>query len=1157
MATAYRSSQSVTNATAGTSVTVSKPPGIVDTGAIPGRDELVGFIATVGAPTITAPAGWTLITSVAASTSVTIAAYRKRASSEGASWTWTLGASQRNWGWVGAYTGVDPDNPITDFDVENSLTASVTLMPTTPIKSHGQGVSGAAAVRAASGMATTWTHSSTERSDLSTNAGAGTDITGVVGDTAYGADVDNFYGPSMTASQTQTAGVAIAVTLKPYFIPYGGGRLDVVLEAAFGVDPDSDQETWPWTSVTDLLHQPDSDAAVTIKYGRPSSTSTGDPATITFTLLNLNGEWTHPEGAYWADMVLYLPFRVRLAGIGVTTYHRGTAYLQSAKPRWDASLNFSVVDVICRGRLWRLRQDEQTLHSAAYRSIQHVDASFTTLQIPPIAYWPFEDKSGASGASSAIADVAPLSPADVDFGGDSSFTGSDGAARLTDTSMITASVPAYTVTGQWSVVWGCMIPSEPAADTVLLNAFQPNPNLTWRVTLVPGTTALKIEAINSVGSILLTNSMGITEDFFYGQPSQYTLTTTSNGGNIDYWLSTIVGGMTGTLASVAHGNLSQVTVGPSPGLNGAGFCHLAVYVDPAIEGSLIGSSLATALINAHLGEWPWVRFQRLCSEERVPYTVDASTDQDLSMGPQQVATLSTLLADCEAVEGVAMHDAGTDILFIDGVIGNETGLLKFPARDTRDNKTTDLTLTMLPGSGHVSPGFEPVLDDVGTFNSVEVRRNGGGSVTATNAASAAKGLHVRTITVNTRNDSRLADIAGIRLQEAADRGYRYTRAQINLRNPHTLALAKDWLALGIGSKVVIENPPRQYAPDDIESFTEGIEEQLGSHHWVGVVNLSPGGNNRVAVLANDVGDTGAYIGHLDWDTCVLAEDLTTTETAVDVTATPLITTNADDFPLDVYVGGEQMTVTTVAAPASPTFQTGVADHDDNASVTPALPASVVAGDVLFLLAAIRNSGAGTVNDVTGYTRLLDMGNAALFGRVAGANETVPTVSFAAGAAGATTSARIVRFRDLHVTNIASAVIATNSTLNASGQDIIYPALNIDLDHCLVLIGGWKQDDWTSVATLSGASEVFDEPTTVGNDQGLVLDRIIQTTAAGIPSGSFTVTGGAAAISRGFIIALHDDTQTLTVVRSGNTVVKTHLFGAAVQLHPNSAFWLGM
>ena len=96
-----------------TSATVTKPAGTVDDDVV-----VVALHVLDHELTITAPSGWTLIESItgSSSNSRTFNVYYKAASSEGASWTWTLSASD-NW-YIGAmsYQNADPSSPI---DVSN------------------------------------------------------------------------------------------------------------------------------------------------------------------------------------------------------------------------------------------------------------------------------------------------------------------------------------------------------------------------------------------------------------------------------------------------------------------------------------------------------------------------------------------------------------------------------------------------------------------------------------------------------------------------------------------------------------------------------------------------------------------------------------------------------------------------------------------------------------------------------------------------------------------------------------------------------------------------------------------------------------------------------------------------------------------------------
>lgn len=204
-------------------------------------------------------------------------------------------------------------------------------------------------------------------------------------------------------------------------------------------------------------------------------------------------------------------------------------------------------------------------------------------------------------------------------------------------------------------------------------------------------------------------------------------------------------------------------------------------------------------------------------------------------------------------------------------------------------------------------------------------------------------------------------------------------------------------------------------------------------------------------------------------------------------------------------------VTTVDADPITYIGTGAAATGNNTSVSPALPVGWIAGDLALILASIRNSGTGTVNTPTGWTAVAASGNVALLGRRLQSGDVAPTVTFAGGAANADTIARCAVWRNADL----SAVTATQ--LSGSAQNIAYPALTLSSAGRLVIAAGWKQDDWTSVAGAFG-TEIAESISTAGDDSGQVWNYSIQTTASNITAGSFTVTGGVSAISRGIVAA---------------------------------------
>jgi hypothetical protein len=204
-----------------------------------------------------------------------------------------------------------------------------------------------------------------------------------------------------------------------------------------------------------------------------------------------------------------------------------------------------------------------------------------------------------------------------------------------------------------------------------------------------------------------------------------------------------------------------------------------------------------------------------------------------------------------------------------------------------------------------------------------------------------------------------------------------------------------------------------------------------------------------------------------------------------------------------------MTITYVGA--------GAAATANNASVSPALPAGLAADDLLLAVASIRNSGVGTVAGAAGWSVVTSSGNVAILGRFYNASVTAPTITFIGGVANADTIGRILAFRGVSPDALTQSTAA--ATLNASAQNITYPALDVPAAAHAVLMALWKQDDATSLTTPAGWTPVGMTSTTTGDDALQATFYQIQTTEADVASAAVTVTGGVAAISRGLLVAL--------------------------------------
>jgi hypothetical protein len=216
---------------------------------------------------------------------------------------------------------------------------------------------------------------------------------------------------------------------------------------------------------------------------------------------------------------------------------------------------------------------------------------------------------------------------------------------------------------------------------------------------------------------------------------------------------------------------------------------------------------------------------------------------------------------------------------------------------------------------------------------------------------------------------------------------------------------------------------------------------------------------------------------------------------------------------------------------------GTAQNGSNTSLVPGLPTGLLSAttstdgnaDLMVIVASIRNSGTGTVVAPNGWTKMVETGNVAVLARFYHDGDTAPTVTFSGGVANATTLAQCFAFRGTHQT-LSRAFVNSTSQLNASAQNIAVPGLvasatswMTDPDTVATVVIGWKQDDWTSVAQLSGQflTEISDTPTTTGDDAGLEIQYRLGgfSGAKTFSATSLVVTGGASAISRAVVFQL--------------------------------------
>jgi hypothetical protein len=531
----------------------------------------------------------------------------------------------------------------------------------------------------------------------------------------------------------------------------------------------------------------------------------------------------------------------------------------------------------------------------------------------PRAYWPMEDESGSTTFASAVSGVDPMFMLGApSLGGSSTIVGSAPIPTLAAGDGGIGEVPGY-AGGEWLTEMALYIPTEPAGPITILSVYTNGSAARWRVSLTPGasTGTLAVEAFDGGGTDLLAaaGSAAIDDAFLYGRPLLLAVFAVDNGTAVD-WSVTLTDvdgdgfGATGTTASMDAGAVTSVRVLANSSMAGVTAGHIAVFDDS----SLIFHDTA---LDGEEGEASSLRLNRLCTEEGVPFNLNANDDDDKLMGPQTRATLLNLLLECEAVEGGILFDSAPGLNEVPG------GICYMPLVAYL-NRDVDIEIDL--DAGELAPPFAPTYDDRFIVNDMEASRPNGSTARVVDmdgpVGVTAEGRYKATRTFNTYLDTDLPNLAGWEVHVGTVEGMRYPLVRMNFRR--SPALFQAWLeSPQIGAKIRLTNMPTGHSPDDVDLIVVGWDMFLNPHEWYLAAVTIPASPYTVGILAETSGDTDELLGWLDWDTCTLDTGVNSVTTTFLVNADPLDTTTADDFPRDVFIGGELVTVTACSGGSQP------------------------------------------------------------------------------------------------------------------------------------------------------------------------------------------------------------------------------------------------
>lgn len=611
---------------------------------------------------------------------------------------------------------------------------------------------------------------------------------------------------------------------------------------------------------------------------------------------------------------------IRLSGtISAVDYQRFYGTIDTMRVTYPAP-GRSRIAITAVGSLGQVGQGSDPLLSPIHRTmIGTAPGDFA-----PTYYWPGEDPAGSLSMASAISGVGPmLVSGPPTFAGDSTLPGSDPLVSYAVGQGATATIPATGLGDGVAVAWWMMIPAEPSASVTLARMTTSGTLPTWSVTLNPGApSVLHIIGRDATGTTVVDQSVTMngtveplaTEDTFYGRWLSYTLQLTQVGldlamaftvRSIEAPLSADTS-VTSQFASLSDAVLNQ-TVGVlrlirQPGLIAMSAGHWAVYEEAGfVSGS--GDYYNAQAMLGWAGEEAHDRFARLCTEQGISYVVYGDTSPP--MGMQRQVSLGANLQDCNDVDRGLMHDGGAD------------GAVVFVCLDYLTNQAAAYDLP----DGLIGINLTVIWDNQLTANDVTSSRPDGSSARVVDAAHIARVGKRWTLSpsANVETDEQVGDDAGWAVWVGTAPGPRYDSIGLLGHASAASALGATLAGLAIGNRITAQDAvlPDQHPPGGIDQLIVGVTESLDSVEWHIGLHTVPYSPYVVGILAETSGDTDPYLGWLSADSCALNAGVSSSATSWAVNSTPLWSTAADDFPCEVTVGGEPVTVTTVTGGSNP------------------------------------------------------------------------------------------------------------------------------------------------------------------------------------------------------------------------------------------------
>lgn len=533
----------------------------------------------------------------------------------------------------------------------------------------------------------------------------------------------------------------------------------------------------------------------------------------------------------------------------------------------------------------------------------------------PIAYWPCEDGENATQVSSGLPGGPPLSiTGSPKFGAETGFQtfGSDDILKINDAEL-RAIIPDYTDTGVFAINFLLTMPSsdEPATGSDLIQFYTSGTGFSYDLQYTAGVDgSFQLKVFNSALTSLFDS--GPINFSLRGNKQMVTLVLQQVGGSVTYSLYTIrvPGSITGgtgpsTVTGVTTlGKITEMRVNPAGGYSDVGYGHMTI----------VPSAWGPTEVEPELAAWTNVsalrRLDRLCYEDRIPITFRDDWDVvATNMGPQKTHRVIDLLKE----------PATSDYGFLHGMRG--ANALEYITRGALTNQAPAATLVAAD-----CKDLDLKDDNTNTQNRVTVNRIDGTSATvekttgplSTQDAPNGIGLKDKGFPLSLGGDNQVTNHAYARLGIGTIDQYRMPRLTVTAAGTSTVSIEK-LLSLGIGDRIDLTGLTSMFIYDTLPQLITGVSISLGDRFYPTVtINGVP--YEAFSGLAL-TGDRYARVDSVDTKTGSTLSTTATGSLTINSTNVYAVTTDTADFPVDVMISGERVTLSAVVDTSTPGVQT--------------------------------------------------------------------------------------------------------------------------------------------------------------------------------------------------------------------------------------------